>query len=123
VVSEGVEPSYRNPKHIALNVSSGVEPERPCALGRGNTTYSPYIENLLKKLYNLYWEGCKMTEKEKDDIPDFTYNGYALTNDELERYAEALEDLMYKGDSTKYKEINKYLKAKYDTPPSNLPLF
>jgi len=64
-----------------------------------------------------------LTEKEKDDIPDFTYNGYALTNDELERYIEAIEDVLYKGDSTKYTEINRYLKAKYDTPSSGLPLF
>lgn len=49
----------------------------------------------------------------KDNIPDFTHNGYAMTGDELEMYIEALQDVNKHGDFDKLNELKKYLDNKY----------
>ncbi|MGG4434403.1 hypothetical protein AAXE64_07565 [Priestia megaterium] len=49
----------------------------------------------------------------KDDIPDYTHNGYAMTEEELNMYIEALQDVNEYDDYDKLKELKKYLDDKY----------
>ncbi|WP_182006242.1 hypothetical protein [Priestia aryabhattai] len=49
----------------------------------------------------------------KDDIPDITHNGYAITADELDEYLEVLQEVNETGSLDRLKVFKLYLDDKY----------